>query len=65
MLLQELYDYYGSWTNIGRKLDMGHSNYSAWRRKGYIPYTTQCVIEKKTKGLFKAQEEHGKAISKQ
>lgn len=52
MLLQELYDYYGSWTEIGRKLELGNCTYQVWRKKGYIPYPTQLVIEKKNKRSF-------------
>jgi len=60
MLLQELYDHYGTWTKLSRDLGFGSSTYQIWRKKGCIPYPSQLVIEKKTKGIFKADEEHAK-----
>jgi hypothetical protein len=60
MLLTELYDYYGTWTLLGRELGLGNSTYQVWRRQGYIPFTAQLLIENKTKGLFKACEAQGK-----
>lgn len=60
MLLKELHEYFGTWANLSRELRLGNSTYLSWRKKGYIPYTTQLVIEKKTKGKFLANEKHGK-----
>lgn len=60
MLLEELYDYYGNWLAIGRELNFAPCTYQGWRKKGYIPYMTQLLIEKKTDGMFVALEEHGK-----
>lgn len=60
MLLQELYDYYGSWTKLTKELDLGLTTYHGWLKKGYIPYSTQLVIEKKSKRRFKADEKHGR-----
>ncbi len=60
MLLEELHDYYGTWANLTRKLELGMTTYLGWQKKGYIPYATQCVIEKKTNKKFKAVEMHAK-----
>ncbi len=60
MLLSELYEHYGTWTKLVRELDLGNSTYQLWRKKGYIPFKSQLLIERKTKGLFKALEDHGK-----
>ena len=60
MLLNELYEYYGTWTNLMREIGLGNSTYQVWRRQGYIPFLSQLRIENKTKGLFKACESHGK-----
>lgn len=60
MLMQELYDYYGNWTELARQLHFSPSTYQGWKKQGYIPYTTQLLIEKKTNGAFLAQEEHGR-----
>lgn len=59
MLLQELYEHYGNWTRLVRELDFGTSTCQLWRKRGYIPFKTQLLIEYKTKGRFKANEKHG------
>lgn len=64
MLLDELYEHYGSWTQLTRKLDLSNSTYQTWKKKGYIPFKTQLLIQHKTNGLFKASEEHGESIKK-
>lgn len=64
MLLNDLYEYYGTWTYLVRELDLGTSTYQIWRRQGYIPFTAQLLIENKTKGLFKAREEHGRPVKR-
>lgn len=60
MLIKELRDYYVTWTKLTRKLDFGTSVYQNWVKKGYIPYTTQLLIEKRSGGLFKADLAHAK-----
>lgn len=60
MLLDELYEHYGTWTQLVRKLCLGNSTYQIWRKQGYIPFKAQLLIENQTNGLFKATEEHGK-----
>lgn len=64
MKLTELYEYYGTWADMGRALNLGNSTYTVWRKNGYIPYPTQLLIEKKTKGRFKALEAHGRPVTK-
>lgn len=59
MLLQELYDKFGTWMAVANELKMSQSGVTYWRKRGYIPYSSQLMIEVKTKGLFKANEEHG------
>lgn len=63
MLLSELHTYYGTWTLLARELGLGNSTYQVWRSQGYIPFMQQLLIENKTKGLFKASEEHGKPVT--
>lgn len=60
MLLKELYEYFGTWTQLVRELDLGNSTYQVWRKQGYIPFASQLLIENKTNGLFKACEAQGK-----
>jgi len=60
MLIEELRNHYGKWATLAKELDFGSTSYQGWVRKGFIPYPTQCIIEKKTKGLFKANEDHAK-----
>lgn len=57
-MAEELKEYYGSWAKMSRELDMSSTTYQGWLRKGYIPYTTQCLIEKKTNKKFKASKAH-------
>lgn len=64
MILQELYDFYGTYAEISRELRFGHCTYQSWRAKGYIPYSTQCRIEKDSKGRFKADKSHCKQYKK-
>jgi len=64
MLIEELYDYYGTWTNMVRTLNLGNSTYQIWKKQGYIPFTAQLLIENRTKGFFKACESHGKPVVK-
>ncbi len=58
MLLEELREHYGTWADMTRKLGLGSTTYLGWIRKGYIPWTTQLDIEKKTKRKFKADKAH-------
>lgn len=60
MLLEELKNYFGTWALMSRELGLGATTYLGWKRKGYIPYKTQCVLEMKTKRKFKANLEHCK-----
>lgn len=62
MLLEELHEYYGTWAYMARKLEIGSTTYLGWRKKGYIPWETQLVIEQKTNRKFKAHKGHGKPL---
>jgi hypothetical protein len=64
MLLSDLYEHYGTWTQLVRELKLGNSTYQVWRKQGYIPFKAQLLIENQTNGLFKASEEHGKPPKK-
>jgi len=54
MKIGELLDYYRTYANMSRKLELGGTTYMGWVKKGYIPFTTQCVIEQRTNKKFKA-----------
>jgi hypothetical protein len=58
MYLDELYEYFGSYSDMSRELGLGYTTYSNWKRKGFIPYRMQCVIENKTNRRFKADKNH-------
>lgn len=60
MLLKELHEYYVTWTQLTRELELGNSTYQVWRKQGYIPFSFQLLIENRTQGKFKACEAHGK-----
>ena len=54
MRLEELKEYYKTWENMVKTLDLGINTHQYWKRKGYIPYNSQLLIEKNSGGLFKA-----------
>jgi len=58
MLLEEMKDHYGSYSNMNKALDLAPTTYLLWRKKGGIPLRTQLLIERKTKKRFIAKEEH-------
>lgn len=60
MLLRELHEYYGTWTELTRKLELGYSTYRGWLKNDSIPYLMQLLIEKKTEGRFLADINHVK-----
>ena len=57
MRLEELKEHYVTWRAMSEALGIGQNQYQYWRKRGYICYSRQLVIEKKTKGLFKASVE--------
>ncbi len=64
MILNELYEHYGSWAQLSRDLNLGFSTYQVWRKNGYIPFKAQLLIENQTKGFFKASKAHGEPDKK-
>ena len=62
MRLDELHKHYGTWTKLAKVLDQGMNSHQYWRRKGFIPFVSQLLIEHKTEGLFKASEDDCKPI---
>lgn len=62
MLLEELHAFYGTWATLTRRLEVAPTTYLGWRKKGYIPWETQLVIESKTSRRFKANKAHGKPL---
>lgn len=60
MTLEDLYNHYKCrWSHVAIGLKVTESTIKYWRKKGYIPYTAQLVIQEKTDGLFKADIKHG------
>ncbi len=64
MLLEELHEHYGTYTDMSRALGLGNTTYLLWQRRGYIPYPSQCVIEVETNRKFKASRAHEKPKKK-
>lgn len=64
MLLDEVYEYYGTWTKLTKEVDIGYSSHRAWMKKGYIPFKMQLLIQHKTKGALQASEEHCQPFEK-
>ena len=56
MNIDEVHEYYGSFADISRKVGVGQNAYQYWRKIGYIPYRTQLLIERQTKGKLKATD---------
>lgn len=65
MRIEELKEFYKTWTNLAHALEIGMNSHQYWRKVGYIPYPTQLVIEKKTKGKFKASLDDAVPLSKE
>lgn len=58
MLIEELHSYYGTWADTMRQLGFAPNTYLGWKKKGFVPYLTQLIIEKKTDSRFKADVSH-------
>ena len=56
MQLEEVIAYFGTQANACKQLNVGRMNFSHWKRRGYIPYRQQVVIERITDGALKADE---------
>ncbi len=55
MTINEVYDYYyRNWQYACRQLKLGKNTYQYWKKKNYIPISTQIRIEKATNGELKA-----------
>ncbi len=51
MKLSQVYTYFGgNWATTMKELGLSPITYLAWRRKGYVPYRSQILIEKHTGG---------------
>lgn len=58
MKLHEIYNYYqNNWSEACRELRLGFSTIYKWQKKGYIPIRSQMILERRTRGLFKARIE--------
>lgn len=61
MTLQEIYEHYQSnWAFASRELKIGTTTIQKWKKRGYIPIRSQMVLEKRTKGIFKARLQDAK-----
>lgn len=58
MLLQELKSHYGTYDAMNKAFDFAPTTYLHWKKKGGIPYPTQCLIEKETNRKFIAVKAH-------
>jgi hypothetical protein len=60
MRLEEVKKHYKTWTNLAHDLRQGMNTHQYWRRIGYIPFTSQLLIQHKSNGLLEAREEDAK-----
>lgn len=60
MTLDDLYKRWGTWMAVANALKISQSGVTYWRKRGYIPFQAQLLIERKTNGALKAREEDAK-----
>ena len=65
MRLEELHNHYKTYTKMCFALELGMNSHQYWRKRGYIPYPTQLVIQEKTNGLFSACKEDAVPLTKE
>ena len=57
MTLEEVFNYFGSWTQVVKKAGISANTHRNWRRLGYIPAHTQVRLERLSKGVLKFRTE--------
>ena len=57
MTLEEVYNYFGSWTQCARKGGFSDNTHRNWRRLGYIPANAQVRLERLSNGVLKFRTE--------
>jgi hypothetical protein len=62
MKLNDLYQQFGTWLGAALELKISLSRVNYWRKRGYIPYEAQLLIEKNSKGKLKARKEDARPI---
>ncbi len=63
MKIEEVYEYFGkNWSKIMRIMGVCHNNYKYWQKIGYIPFSSQLLIERVTKGKLLADKTHAKPM---
>ena len=62
MTLDEIKQYFGTGYQFEKRTGWAHTNYTYWKRKGYIPMLTQSKLERLTNGDLKADYQHGESI---
>ena len=60
MRLEEVKEYFKTWTNLAHELKHGMNVYQYWRKIGYIPFPSQLLIQYRTNGRLKASEDDAK-----
>jgi hypothetical protein len=58
MRIESLIVRYGSQQKAADEVGIDKSTFSAWKRKGGIPFGSQCDIEELTEGALIANREH-------
>jgi hypothetical protein len=65
MKATEVHEFFGGkWSHVARGLGLTESTVGYWRRKGYISYRTQLLIEKITEGKLVADKDDAKPEDK-
>ena len=56
MNLQDIINEYGTSYQFEKITGMSHASFLNWKKKGYIPFRTQVLLERMTEGRLKASE---------
>jgi hypothetical protein len=58
MTLDEAIKHFGNGNRLCRALGLTRANITDWHNKGYIPLVSQLRMERITKGILKAEDDH-------
>jgi hypothetical protein len=59
MTLEDIKKYYGSSYQFMKITGYTHTNFNAWKKKGYVPYLMQGKLQALTEGALVADYTHG------
>lgn len=60
MTIEDVINYFGSGYKLNLLTNMSKTTFHNWKKKGYVPISTQIKLESFTKGKLKADLNHAK-----